>query len=140
MIAIIVKDATPYFVKSFLVYKFVCTRCKSCYIGENCRHFITRIDEHIKKDKKSHVFQHLHSKEECFSSFDLNCFFILDPATIKYQTKLNIDWEKPNLNKQKKPSVYYFINLINFYGFPFFLFIFKFLTITLIAFITVYFV
>ena len=51
-----VKDATPYFVKSILVYKFVCTRCKSCYIGENCRHFITRIDEHIKKDKSPMFF------------------------------------------------------------------------------------
>ena len=100
-----VKDATPYFLKSFLVYKFICARCKSCYIGETCRHFITRIDEHIKKDKKSHVFQHLHNKEECFSSFDLNCFSILDSATTKYQTKLKegmyINWEKPNLNKQK---------------------------------------
>ena len=61
------------------------------------------IDEHIKK--KYHVFQHLHNKEECFSSFDLNCFSILDLATTKYQTKLKegmyIDWKKPNLNKQK---------------------------------------
>ena len=99
------KNATPYFLKSFLVYKFVCAKCKSCYIGETCRHFITRIDEHIKKDKKSHVFQDLHSKEECISSFDLNCVSILDSATTKYQTKLKegmyIDWEKPNLNKQK---------------------------------------
>ena len=88
-----------------LVYKFICARCKSCYIGETYRHFITRIDEHIKKDKQSHVFQHLNSKEECFSSFDLNCFSIVDSATTKYQTKLKegmyIDWEKPNLNKQK---------------------------------------
>ena len=56
-------------------------------------------------NKKSHVFQHLHSKEECFSSFDLNCFSILDSATAKYQIKLKermcIDQEKPNLNKQK---------------------------------------
>ena len=100
-----VKDATPYFLKSFLVYKFICARCKSCYIGETCHHFIIRIDEHIKKDKKSHVFQQQHNKEECFSSFDLNCFSILDLATTKYQTKLKedmyIDWEKPNLNKQK---------------------------------------
>ena len=96
------KDATLYFLKSFLVYKFIFARCN---IGENCRHFKTRIDEHIKKDKKSHVFQHLRTKEECFSSFDLNCFSILDLTTTKYQTKLKegmyIDWEKPNLNKQK---------------------------------------
>ena len=103
-----VKDATLCFLKSFLVYKFVCVRCKSCYVGETCRHFIIRIDEDIKRDKRSHVFQHLHSKEEeCFSSFDLDCFSILDSATTKYQIKLKecmyIDWEKPNLNKQKKP-------------------------------------
>ena len=100
-----VKDATPYFLKSFLVYKFVCASCKACYNGETCRQFKTRIDEHIKKDKKFHVFQYLHSKEECLSSFDLNCFSILDSTTAKYQTKLKdgmcIDWEKPNLNKQK---------------------------------------
>ena len=65
----LIRDATPYFLESFLVYKFVCARCKFCYIGETCRHFMTRINEHLKKkDKKSHVFQHLHSKEECFQA------------------------------------------------------------------------
>ena len=66
-----VKEGTPYFLKSFLVYKFIFAKCKSCYIGETCRHLKTRIDEHIKKDKKFNVFQHLHSREECFSSFEL---------------------------------------------------------------------
>ena len=116
-----VKDTTPCFLRSILVYTFATKRCKSCYIGETCGHFITSIDEHIKKDKKSHVFQHLHSKEEYFSRFDLNCFSILYSATTKYQKKFKdgmyIDWEKPNLNKEKNPSVYYFINLIKFYGF-----------------------
>ena len=99
------KDTTPCFLRSILVYTFATKRCKSCYIGETCGHFITRIDEHIKKDKKSHVFQHLHNKEECFSRFDLNWFSILDSTTTKYQIKLKedmyIDWEKPNLNKQE---------------------------------------
>ena len=45
------KDKTTYFLKSFLVYKFVCARCNSCYIGKTCRHFKTRINEHVKKDK-----------------------------------------------------------------------------------------
>ena len=83
-----IKDTTPYLFKYFLVYKFICARCKSCYIGETCCHFITRIDEHIKHDKKINIFQHLHNKEECFSTFDLNCFSILDSATTKYQTKV----------------------------------------------------
>ena len=50
------KDKTPYFLKSFLVYKFLCASCNSCYIGETCRHFKTRIDEHVKKDKKSNIY------------------------------------------------------------------------------------
>ena len=45
------KDKTPYFSKSFLVHKFVSARCNSSYIGETCRHFKTRIDEHVKKTK-----------------------------------------------------------------------------------------
>ena len=44
------KDKIPYFLKSFLVYKFVCSRRNSCYLGKTCRHFKTRIDEHMKKD------------------------------------------------------------------------------------------
>ena len=55
------KDPIPDDFKSFLVYKFNCDSCSSIYIGETCRHFITRIEEHIKKDNKSHIFKHLHS-------------------------------------------------------------------------------
>ena len=108
----------------------------------NLRHFITRIDEHIKKDKKSHVFQNLHNKEECFLSFDLNCFSILDLATTKYQTKLKdgmyIDWEKPNLNKQKPICLLLYQSSQPVW--VFLSFIFDFITIILIAFIIVYFV
>ena len=116
------KDGTLCFLRSFLVYTFICARCKFCYTGKTCHHFINRIDEHIKKDKKSNVFHQLHSKEECFLSFDLNYFSIWDLATTSYQALkdgIHIYWEKPNLNKQKKISVYYLINLINFYGFYF---------------------
>ena len=41
--------------KSFLVYGFTCASCSTSY------HFKTRIEEHIKKDNKSHIFKHLHS-------------------------------------------------------------------------------
>ena len=94
----------PHFLKSFLVYKFVCARCNSCYIGETCRHFKTRIDEHVKKDKKSNIYKHLNNNEECFSSFNSDCFSILDYAPTQFHLKIKegmyIDWEKPNLNKQ----------------------------------------
>ena len=50
------KDPIPNDLKSFLVYKFSCASCSSIYIGETCHCYKTRIEEHIKKDNKSHVF------------------------------------------------------------------------------------
>ena len=61
------KDPIPDDFKSFLVYKFTCASCGSSYIGETCRHFKTRIEEHIKKDNKSHIFKLLHSTTTCFN-------------------------------------------------------------------------
>ena len=43
------KDPILNHLKSFLVYIFTCATCSSSYIGETCRHFKTRIEEHIKK-------------------------------------------------------------------------------------------
>ena len=98
------KDKTPYFLKSFLVYKFVCARCNSCYIGETCHHFKSRINVHAKKDKKTNIYKHQHNNEECFSSFNSNYFSILDYAPTQFQIKIKgviyIDWDRPNLNKQ----------------------------------------
>ena len=42
------KDSVPNDLKSFLVYKFTYASCSSSYIGEICRRFKTRIEEHIK--------------------------------------------------------------------------------------------
>ena len=74
--------------KSFLVYKFVRARCNSCYIGETCRHFKTRIDAHVKKDKKSNIYKHLNNNEECFLSFNSDCFSILDYAPTRFRLRL----------------------------------------------------
>ena len=62
------KDPIPNDLKSFLVYKFACAISSSSYIGETCRHFRTRIEEHIKKDSKSHIFRHLHFTATSFDS------------------------------------------------------------------------
>ena len=82
------KDAIPNDLKSFLVYKFTCAGCSSSYIGETCRHFKTRIEEHIKKDNKSHIFKHLHSTTTCFDSYNSLCFKIIDKANSKLTLKL----------------------------------------------------
>ena len=88
--------------KSFLVYKFTYASCSSSYIGETCRHFKTRIAEHIKKDNKSHIFKHLHCTTTCFDSL---CFKIIDKANSKFDLKikeaLHINWRKPYLNAQQ---------------------------------------
>ena len=82
------KDPIPNDLKSFLVYKFTCASCSSSYIGETCRHFKTRIEEHIKKDNKSHIFKHLHSSETCFDSYNSLCFEIIDKANSKFDLKI----------------------------------------------------
>ena len=91
--------------KSFLVYEFTCASCSSSYIGETCRHFKTRIEEHIKKDNKSHIFKDLHSTTTCFDSYNSLCFKIIDKANSKFDLKikeaLHINWRKPNLNAQQ---------------------------------------
>ena len=98
------KDPIPNDLKSFVVYKFTCASCSSSYIGETCRHFKTRVEEHIKKNNKSHIFKHLHSSETCFDSYNSLCFKIIDKANSKFGLKiketLHINWRKPNLNAQ----------------------------------------
>ena len=99
------KDPIPDDLKSFLVYKFICASCSSSYIGETCRHFQTRIEEHIKKDNKSHISKHLPSSAICFDSYNSLCFGIIDKANSKFDLKikeaLHINWRKPNLNAQQ---------------------------------------
>ena len=103
------KDSIPDDLKSFLLYKFTCASCSSSYIGETCRYFKTRIEEHIKKDSKSHIFKHLHSTTTCFDSNNSLSFKIIDKANSKFDLKikeaLHINWSKPNLNAQQNHLV-----------------------------------
>ena len=91
--------------KSLLVYKFTCASSSSSYIGETCLHFKTRIEEHIKKDSKSHIFKHLHSTRTCFDSYNSLSFKIIDRANSKFDLKfkeaLYINCKKTNLNAQQ---------------------------------------
>ena len=83
-------------------------RCNFCYIGETCRHFKTRIDEHMKKDKKSNIYINIYTVMKSVSQVLIQIVFfvfsILDYAPTQFQIKIKegmyIDWEKPNLNKQ----------------------------------------
>ena len=99
------KDPIPNYLKSFLVYKFTCASCSSSYIGQTGHHFKFRIEEHIKKDNKSHIFKHLQSIATCFDSYISLCFKIIDDANSKFDLKIKealyINRRKPNLNPQQ---------------------------------------
>ena len=82
------KITIPDDLKSSLVYKFTCASCSSSYIGETFCHFKTRIEEHIKKDNKSHTFKHLHSTATCFDSYNSLCFKIIHKANSKFDLKI----------------------------------------------------
>ena len=83
-----VKDPIPKSLKSFVVYKFVCPGCNTCYIGETTRHLSTSIKEHLKTDKKSHIFAHLVNNETCVALSTENCFEIIHSASTPFRSKL----------------------------------------------------
>ena len=91
--------------KAFLLYKFTCASCISSYIGETCCLLKTRIEKHIKKDNKSHIFKHLHSTATCFDLHSFFSFKEIDKANSNFNLKikeaLHINWRKPNLNGQQ---------------------------------------
>ena len=64
-----------------------------------------RIEKHIKKDNKSHIFKHLHSTATCFDSHNSLCFKAIDKGNSKFDLKIKealyINWSKPNLNAQQ---------------------------------------
>ena len=101
-----VKDPIPKSLKSFVVYKFVCPGCNTCYIGETTRHLSKRITDHLETDKKSHIFAQLVNNQICKALSTENCFEIIDAAGAPFRLKLkeaiHIIWKKPSLNKQQK--------------------------------------
>ena len=98
------KDKIPFFLKSMVVYKFVCPSCNACYMGETARHLPTRIKGHLKTDKKLHLYQHLSSNQNCLNCCTDDCFSILDYASTKFKDKESTLHKMldPILNKQKK--------------------------------------
>ena len=98
------KDKIPTESKSNLVYKFTCQECNSCYIGETTRHLKTRIDEHCRTDRNSHIYRHLHQNINCYNNFSKQSFKIIDTAKNKFDLKIkeaiHINFDRPNLNAQ----------------------------------------
>ena len=78
----------PNALRSFVVYKFLCARFQSCYIGETRRHLSTRIKEYLLTDKKSHKMKHLLENKTCKNLCDKGCFLVTDYASSPFSLKI----------------------------------------------------
>ena len=98
------KDKVPYGLRSYVLYKFLCAGCNASYVGETYRHMSTRTHEHLETDKSSNIYRHLLKNLQCKSTWDENCFSILDSARTNYTFKLKegtyIKWLKPSLKNR----------------------------------------
>ena len=100
------KDTLPKSLQSYVIYQFTCAECKACYVGETKHHLNTRIEEHLGKDKKSHIYSHLQENTQCQEKVNSDCFEIIDRASsyfrLQIKEAMHINWKKPELNKQVK--------------------------------------
>ena len=107
-----VKDRTPSSLRSSVVYKFTCGSCNAVYIGETHRHLTTRIDEHLRKDRNSHIYMHINNDPNCKLLSDASCFQIIDHGTnntnLRIKEAIHIVRERPDLNRQLRHE---FLNL-----------------------------
>ena len=98
------KDFVPDSLKSRVVYQFTCASCTVRYIGETNRHFNTRINEHLFRDKHSHIFKHLSASKGCRDKCDISCFKMLNHASsysqLKMKESFHIELLKPELDIQ----------------------------------------
>ena len=64
-------------IRSGIVYKFTCSRCKACYVGFTRRHLKTRADEHRTK-KSQPIAKHC---KECKETPSVESFEILGSSS-----------------------------------------------------------
>ena len=53
-----------------------------------CVGISTHLNEHLFRDKKSHIFKHLSFSKNCQDNCDVSCFKIIDNATSFFQLKI----------------------------------------------------
>ena len=83
------KDFVPDSLKSRVVYQFTCASCGARYIGETNRHFNTRVNEHLFRDRNSYIFKHLSASKGCKDKCDFLVLRLsIDHASINSQLKI----------------------------------------------------
>ena len=101
------KSRAPKYLKSGVVYHFICAGCNASYVGETSRYFVTRVHEHLHKATcPTSIFKHLQDNPNCKLKCDESCFKIIDSANTKFTLEvkeaLHTHWIKPEITKQKK--------------------------------------
>ena len=76
------KNRSPDALRSFVVGKFTCIGCQSCYLGETKRHPATRIKEYWVTDRKSDIMKHLLENKTYKSLNGEGCFRVIMFALI----------------------------------------------------------
>ena len=93
------KDTLPKYLQSHVVYQFACAGHKACCIGETKRHLNTSIEEHLRKDKKSHLYSHLQENPQCQEIVNFDCLEIIDRASFYFRLQIkeamHINWKNP---------------------------------------------
>ena len=82
------KDTLPKSLQPYVVYQFTCARCKACYVGETKRHLNTRIEEHLGKDKKSHIYSHVQENPQCQEKVNSDFFEIIDRPSSYFRLQI----------------------------------------------------
>ena len=66
----------------------------------------SRIDEHLHRNKRSHVFQHLAGNDSCKSKWDERFSKIIGTASsasaLKVKEALHVKWRKPTISGKKQ--------------------------------------
>ena len=66
----------------------------------------TRIEEHLGKNKKSHIYSHFQENPQCQENVNSDYFQIIDRASSYFGLQIieamHINWKNPELNKQVK--------------------------------------
>ena len=100
------KDSLAKSLQSYVVYQFTCAGCKVCYVGESKRHLNIRIEKHLRKDKKYHIYSHLQQNPQCQEKVNFDFFEIIDCAfsyfRLQIKEGLHINWKKLELTKHFK--------------------------------------
>ena len=125
------KDSLPNALKSYVVYKFTCAGCQSCYVGETKRHLPTRMKEHLETVSKSHIFQHLKDNPSCRNVCETSCFKITHHASSPFRSTPHTV-VKTCIEQTAEARKYHYFGITLYYlfiFFPFFFFLLRFLII-----------